>query len=140
MTFTLGRLTMRNSEGCVFSDGRSVRDLERFISWSNIISMSCKNPCGSCSCTSNSYRFETISIVSHCTKQPTIFCLTLLLCVCQANRSTNQSTRRSPSLALSSVCLFPPPPAPLHCASQSAFGRRIDCTFRGSATTDFFTS
>lgn len=53
-------------------------------------------------------------------KQPTIVCLTLLLlCVCRANRSTNQSTRRSPSLALSSGRLPPFPDFPIPTAPAS---------------------
>lgn len=61
--------------------------------------------------------------------------LTAYLCACRANRSTNQSTRQSPSLDLSSVCAPLLPISPFAPASQSAFGQRFDETYISSVET-----
>ncbi|CAH0729235.1 unnamed protein product, partial [Brenthis ino] len=55
-----------------------------------------------------------------------------------ATRSTNQSTRQSPSLDLSSVCSPLPPFPPLR--YQSAFGQLLDNTYTSFIGTKYFTS
>lgn len=60
------------------------------------------------------------------------------LCVRRANRSTNQSTRQSPSLDLSSVCSPLPPCPPSRC--QSAFSHFVDSTCLSSLVTKYYTS
>lgn len=111
LTFTLERLTMRNSEGCVFSDGRSVRDLKRFICWSNIISISSKNPCSSCSCTCKLLSVRNHKYSSVALHKTAYNLLSDIAAVCVSSQQVDQPVDQTLSLPRF-VLRLPVPPSP----------------------------
>lgn len=132
MTFTLQRVTMSSPEGCGYLPdscyckllpeqqfrGQVFRSLLELWIRRDIVKV-------------NDSIFIIISLV--CFERSAYvgvkqISLEILLhqCACCANRSTNQSTRHSPSLDLSSVCSPLPPVLPLR--RQSAFGQRCGST------------